>query len=118
MVGVDGAILGHVNALGAGQDEVLTFGVGHVAVQTVVAGSHHPAPTHVLDIVVVAESGGTDIDVLLSESGHAHAADNHQKSQNEGYDFFHEITSLFFRQSHMFFDKVKHILTLYEVLVN
>ena len=89
--------------------------MGNVAVQAVIAGSHHPAPAHVLNVVVVAEGSGTDVDILLSESGHAHSSDNHHGNQNQRYDFFHGLSSFGFRHV---FDIVVLILTRFIFVVN
>ena len=67
--GVHGAVVRHIHRLCAVQDEVLAGVIGHVAVQARIAGCHHPAPAHVLHIVVVAEGCGADVQHLGVLSG-------------------------------------------------
>ena len=64
MEGIYQAIVGNIHALRTCQDEVLPVLIRHVAVQPLIAVAHHPAPAHILYVIIVSERGGPQIQHL------------------------------------------------------
>ena len=58
------SVLRNINALRAVQDEMLSLLISYITVKSGIAGGHHPAPSHILNIVVVTEACCTDIQYL------------------------------------------------------
>ena len=62
--GVDGAVVRHIHRLCTVQHKVLAGVIGHIAVQAGIARCHHPAPAHILHVIVVAKGSGADVQHL------------------------------------------------------